>query len=64
MDRLIGQYCKIVTKEPGHEKAHVAIGIVKDIDHEAGFLILESAQGVGCLNIETITAIKPNSKKK
>ena len=64
IDRLIGQYCKIVTKEPGEEKARVAVGVVKDIDHDAGFLILESAQGEGCLNIKTITAIKPKSIKK
>ena len=61
IDRLIGQYCKIVTKEPGDERARVAVGIVKDIDHDAGFLILESAQGEGCLNIKTITAIKPKN---
>ena len=61
IDRLIGQYCKIVTKEPDDERARVAVGIVKDIDHDAGFLILESAQGEGCLNIKTITAIKPKN---
>ena len=59
MDRLIGKYCKIVTKEPGEERTHVVTGIVKEIAHDAGFIIIESNQGVGCLNIKTIVAIKP-----
>jgi len=59
VDRLIGKYCKIVMKEPGEEKAHVVSGIVKDIDHEDGFVTIESDQGIGCLNIKAILAIKP-----
>ena len=62
MDRFVGKYCKIVTKEPGEKKANVVTGIVNEIDHEAGFLIIESNQGVGCLNIKTIVAIKPKKK--
>jgi len=64
VDRLIGKYCKIVTKEPGVKKATVVTGIVNDIDHEAGFIMIESSQGVGCLNIKTIIAIKPKKKLK
>jgi hypothetical protein len=63
MDRLIGKHCKIITKEPGEERAHVVTGIVKNIDYDAGFLIIESVQGVGCLSIKTIEAIKPWSNK-
>lgn len=63
IDRCIGKYCKIVTKEPGEEKTHVVTGIVKDIDHDDGFLTIESQQGIGCLNIKTIVAIKPSNKK-
>jgi hypothetical protein len=62
MDRLIGRHCKIVTKEPGEEKAHVVFGMVKLIDYDAGFIIIESNQGTGCLNINIIEAIKPRSK--
>jgi hypothetical protein len=64
MDRLIGKYCKIVTKEPGEDRAHVVTGFVNEIDHDAGFLIVESSQGVGCLSIKTIEAIKPKKKGK
>jgi len=64
VDRLIGKYCKIVTKEPGVKKATVVTGIVNDVDHEAGFIMIESSQGVGCLNIKTIIAIKPKKKLK
>ena len=62
MDRLIGKYCKIVTKEPGEKKATVVTGIVNEVDYEAGFLMIESSQGVGCLSIKTIVAIKPKKK--
>ena len=30
VDKLIGKYCKIVTKEPGEERANVVTGIVND----------------------------------
>ena len=63
MDRLIGKYCKIVTKEPGEERVHVISGVVTEIDHGAGFIMVESSQGMGCLSIKTIEAIKPRSKK-
>ena len=62
IDRCIGKYCKIVTKEPGEEKANVVTGIIKDIDHDEGFVTIESNQGVNCLNIKTIVAIKPRTK--
>ena len=32
VDRLIGKYCKIVTKEPGEKKATVVTGIVNNVD--------------------------------
>jgi len=63
IDRLIGKYCKIVTKEPGQDRAHVIFGKVKEIDHNEGFIMVESGEGLGCLNIKTIEAIKPYNKK-
>jgi len=63
MDRLIGKYCKIVTKEPGEERAHVVFGMITLIDYNEGFIIIKSNQGEGCLNIKTIEAIKPSNKK-
>ena len=59
MDKMIGKNCKIVTKEPGEMKSHVVTGIVKEIDYDEGFVIIESYQGLGCINIRTIVAIKP-----
>ena len=64
MDRCIGRYCKIVTKKPGEEKASVVTGIVKDIDHDEGFITVESNQGFGILNIKSIIAIKPKKQEK
>ena len=63
VDKLIGKYCKIVTKEPGDERTYIVTGMVKDIDHNAGFIIIESEQGPGCLNIKAIVAIKPKAKR-
>ncbi|MCK4366309.1 MAG: hypothetical protein KAW45_09670 [Thermoplasmatales archaeon] len=62
VDKLIGKYCKIVTKEPGEEKSYVVVGTVKDVDHDAGFITIESAQGLSCLSINTIIAIKPKAE--
>ena len=59
LDRLIGTYCKIVMKEPGDEKARVVSGILREIDHDSQFIVVESRDGVGCLNIGAIVAIKP-----
>jgi hypothetical protein len=63
IDRLIGKYCKIVAKEPGEKRSHVVTGLVRDIDHDAGFIMIESTQGVGFLNIKSIVAIKPREQK-
>ncbi len=59
MDKLIGKFCKIVTKEPGMQRAQVVSGTVTDIDHDSGFVTVESSQGLGILSIKTIVAIKP-----
>ena len=63
VDKLIGKYCKIITKEPGEERSNVVTGIVNDVNHESGFIMIESEQGVGCLSIKTIVAIKTKFKK-
>ena len=53
MDKLIGKYCKIVTTEPGEERTHVVFGIVTNIDHDTGLLVIESNPGLRYLKIET-----------
>jgi len=62
MERLIGKYCKIVTKEPGEDRASVVTGILEDVDYQDGFILVDSEQGLGCLRINTIVAIKPGRK--
>ena len=64
MERLVGKYCKIVTKEPGEERANVVSGILEDVDYKDGFILVDSEQGLGCLRINTIVAIKPGRKHK
>ena len=63
MERLVGKYCKIVTKEPGEERANVVTGILEDVDYKDGFILVDSDQGLGCLRINTIVAIKPGKKR-
>jgi len=64
MERLVGKYCKIVTKEPGEERASVVTGILEDVDYKDGFVLVDSKQGLGCLRINTIVAIKPRPNKE
>ena len=63
INRLIGSYCKVITREPGEDTAHVIYGMVTDIDNDEGLLIIESDEGFGCLNITTVEAIKPVDRK-
>jgi len=64
MERLVGKYCKIVTKEPGESRASVVTGTLEDVDYKDGFILVDSEQGLGCLSISTIVAIKPGRKHK
>jgi flagellin FlaB len=68
MDRLVGKYCKIVTKEPGDQRVSVITGILEEVDHKDGFIFVDSNQGLGLLRINTVVAIKPghcrNLKKR
>jgi len=61
MERLVGKYCKIVTKEPGEERASVVTGKLEGIDYKDGFILIDSTQGLGFLRIDTIIAIKPSN---
>ena len=63
MERLVGKYCKIVTKEPGESRASVVTGILEDVDYKDGFILVDSEQGLGCLRINTIVAIKPGKRR-
>ena len=62
--RLVGKYCKIVTKEPGEQRASAITGKIEEIDTDDGFVIIDSNQGLGCININTIVAIKTSSQHK
>ena len=64
MERLLGKYCKIVTKEPGEKRASVVTGTLEDVDYDDGFVLVDSSQGLGCLRISTIVAIKPGRRNK
>ena len=59
LNRLLGKQCKIVTKEPGDEKNHIVIGVIKEIEYGEKLIIIESSYGTDCLNMQSIVAIKP-----
>ena len=62
MERLVGMYCKIVTIDPGEQRASVVTGILEDVDYKDGFIMIDSSQGLGCLRINTVIAIKPGRR--
>ena len=64
IDKLIGQYCKIVIKEPGLKKATVIFGLLKDFGQKEDFIIIESSEGLGFINKKSIIAIKPSKRKR
>ncbi len=59
LERLLDQSCKIVLKDPGQDRSRVMMGILKEVDFQSGFIILETSRGPGCVNIDAIVAIKP-----
>jgi len=63
MERLVGKYCKVVTREPGESRASVVTGILEDVDVKDGFILIDSEQGLGCLRISTVVAIKPGKRR-
>ena len=59
LNRLLGKQYKIITKEPGDEKNHIIIGVIKEIEYLEKFIIIESSYGICCLSMQSIVAIKP-----
>jgi flagellin FlaB len=59
MDRLIGEKCKIVSMEPGSKRASITTGVIEDIDKKDDLIFVNSKEGIGCLRIKFIVAIKP-----
>jgi len=64
MKKLEGKYCKIVTKEPGDTHVSVVTGILEEYDYKDGFILINSDEGLGCVSIDTVIAIKPGNSRK
>jgi hypothetical protein len=62
LDKMIDKYCKIITKNPGESQSQIIFGMIIGIDHDANIIIISSRNGVGCLNLKTIEAIRPTSR--
>ncbi len=63
MNRLIGKYCKIVTKEPGDERVSVIYGVLEEIDFKNEFILIDSDEGLGLFSFKAIVAVKPGHKR-
>lgn len=61
VDKLIGKKCKIVTKEPGSKKASIISGKIENIDNSDGLIFVNSKEGIGCIKMKYIVAIKPKN---
>lgn len=64
LEKFIGQYSKIIAKEPGERNVKVISGRVEEVDIKDGFIFIDSDQGLGAIRIDNIVAIKPNKKGK
>lgn len=64
IEKILGNNCKIVTKEPSSKYASIITGIIKEIDQKDGLVIVKSKNGMGCLNLKYIVAIKPKNSLK
>lgn len=64
INKLVGKNCKIVTMEPGSKRAGIITGVIEDIDKKDGLVFVNSKDGVGCLRIKFIVAIKPKKSLK
>ena len=41
------------------KKNHIVVGVILEIEYDEKFMIIESSYGIGCLNMQSIVAIKP-----
>lgn len=41
LNRLLGKQYKIITKEPGDEKNHIILGVIKETEYNEKFIIIE-----------------------
>ena len=59
IEKLLGKYCKIITKNPGEKKGKVRIGFLEDINYLDNSIIIELKEGVDTIQVENIIAIRP-----
>jgi len=64
INKLMGKTCKIVTMEPYSKKATIITGKIEDIDNKDELIFVNSKEGLGCLKLKFIVAIKPKKLLK
>ena len=62
IDKFLGKYCKIITKETSGEKTHTITGVISDFDRDEGSIGIDSTKGLFYLRIDTILSIKPRER--
>jgi hypothetical protein len=58
IEKLLGKYCKIITKKPGEKKGRVRIGFLEDINYLDNSVIIELKEGIDTIQVENIIAIR------
>jgi len=62
IEKSLGKYCKIITKETREGKTHTISGIISGIDQDEGEIVMEATKGVFYLKVDTIKSIKPRKR--
>ena len=58
IERLIGKYCKIITKTPGQKKGTVRIGMLEDVNYLDNCVTIELKEGTDTIQVDNIIAIR------
>ena len=48
---LLEKQYKIVTREPGNKKSNIVIGVIKEIEYDEKFIIIETIHRISCFNM-------------
>ena len=59
LDELMGKYCRVISKLSDSEETFYDFGTVKYVNHEFGFVLVDTKSGLKRLRIEDIFDASP-----
>ncbi len=62
IEKFLGKYCKIISKDIREKKTHAISGIIANFDQDDDLIVVETTKGVFYLKADTILNIKPRKK--